>query len=223
MKRSFDVSLLHSRKYVSLQPDDDNYERDDYEEIQKYYTPNATEEEQRQFEKELESFVETQDVTSIHSVDEPICIEFTKLEAYQQLPLDVYDKIKQHPYLLFCEQALEDVDIQFKDDEDLERYLRSMAGIERNIKQDREQTHVFECRFVTKVVQEAELEDVEVLDDDEDLENFDATSLKGSQSIVSILEASNMDDLSSSLEDYCIVHVFLDKFKITHWKLTLVD
>ena len=227
MKRSFDASLFHTRSYSRVnQEEEEEYHRDDYGELQKYFIPDATEREQELFEKDLDEFAETQqqqpvDVFSNHI--EKFVIEFTKLKAYEDIRDDIYMKIRQHPYLLFCEQGLEDVITEFKDDEEMERYLRSMAGIEPNIKQqDDNNNTMIECRFVTKVVQEAELEDVEELED-EDIENFDGTTLKGSESTKAILEANNMDDLSSSIEDYCIIELYhtTNPLKITGWKLRI--
>lgn len=230
-KRSFDASLFFTENYAPINPDESavGYERDDFSEMKKHFDPDASIEEQQQFEKELEDFVETQPTAITTDVKEFV-VEFSRLKAYAHLRDDVYERIKQHPHLVFCEQGLEDVCLDFKDEEDLERYLRSMAGIQVNIKQDphqREQERCFECRFVTKVVQEAEMEDVDIEDvaSDSDEPEFDATSMKGSESIKSILEAANMDDLTSCIEDYCIINIYYstEPLRIQGWELRILE
>lgn len=235
-KRKFDASLFHHEKYVTVtqNPKEIEYVPDDYSKFKKYFVPEATDLEKQRFEEDLDDFATKQvaqpEVVRLNRLqeEESPLIEFTRLAAYDGIPDDIYEKIRHHQFLLFCEQGLEDVQVEFRDDEDLERYLRSMAGVEPNINQDaeeREKTRTIECRFVTKVVQQAELDDLEEYQEEEEAEDFDGTTLKGSESITSIKEASSLDDLSSTLEDYCIVEVYYDTdpLMITGWRFKITQ
>jgi hypothetical protein len=118
---------------------------------------------------------------------------FTRHEAFREIPDAVYEKIKTHPTIEFCEFGME---VGRSD-----AYLSSRAGIERNIRGRG-------YRFVTKAIQEAEIEEGvgEPSPAAADARVVDVTVGTGPPESIRAFElAQDAETLTSVIEDYCLV------------------
>jgi rhodanese-related sulfurtransferase len=113
---------------------------------------------------------------------------FTRHPAFRHVPDEIYEIIKDHPIVVYCEMGIE---IGQTD-----AFLRVNAGIEPDVKGR-------DYRFVTKAIQESEAEDAR---DTDNKEETDVTLGTGKpQSYIAFMEAADADTLTSVIEDYCSV------------------
>jgi hypothetical protein len=121
--------------------------------------------------------------------------EFTRHAAFKRLPDAVYERLKAHPIIEYCEYGIEPGQSAAE--------LRLHAGLER----DRRRSDVECYRFVTKAIQQAEEEEAEQEARAKDPKaGADITAGAGiPDSLAAFASAQTDDALTSAIEDYCRV------------------
>lgn len=174
--------------------------------------------------------------------------ETTKLAAFASINQAIYDKLSTHPHITYAMYALQDNHLTFKDANAVKKFLREEAGLEllqTQSDEEREQTNLWKLRFVTKEVQQGELEENDETNPltatlpakGEKMHSFHkkptaeqlamnpelALSPEQSNPVTLMLEVQDEETLSSLIEDYAGIELSIQtfpEFKIAKWIMT---
>lgn len=172
------------------------------------------------------------------------------VEAYQDLPVPIAEKIRGHRYLRFAEGGLEDLTAQFETYEDLIFYLRKECGLEMDYAIQGMGPGVnpgvfdLQLRFVSHEVQKSEMEQKalgigqsDILSASKEAETdplttmdkYDLFATQGGGENVNLralFEADTEDDMYSVVEDFVRIVVFIEKhqnyFTVQKWKVEYI-
>lgn len=171
----------------------------------------------------------------------------SKLAGFSNIPLDIYDRLVDHPFVVEAKFALQDNCMTFADETALKKFLREEAGLELSITQtdeERQESNLWKMRFVNEEIQKGEIEENDDTNPltstlpakDEKMHSFHRTpdpaeiamkpelalSPEQKNPVALMREVKDEETLSSLIEDFAKVEVSVQTYpsvKIADWKL----